>query len=171
MKFVLQQQNDNFTPKPSHKQQVSNQQLSGFKKGIKREVTSFPTLKDDSYFDSFSRSLCITAKSHDCDEVLDPDYTPSTEDKELFENKQVFVCSVFHTHSLTDMGKTIVKKHRHSTDAQAVWKDNQEHMKSSLKGASEKRRLTQYVTNTVLDDNLRVQQSNLYSISMNNLGN
>ena len=31
----------------------------------------------------------------------------------------------------------------------------QEHMKSSFKGASEKRRLTQYVTNTILDDNYK----------------
>ena len=31
----------------------------------------------------------------------------------------------------------------------------QEHMKSSSKGALEKRRLTQYITNTVLDDNFR----------------
>ena len=53
------------------------------------------------------------------------------------------------------MRKTIVRKHMHNTDAQAVWKDFQEHMKSSLKRASEKRRLTQYVTNTVLDDNFK----------------
>ena len=71
---------------------------------------------------------------------------------ELFENKQVFMFSVFNTWLLTDMGKTIVRKHVHNTDTQAVWKDLQEHMKSSLKGVSEKRRLTQYVTNTVLDD-------------------
>ena len=42
-----------------------------------------------------------------------------------------------------------------STDAQAVWKEHSEHMKTSSKGASEKRRLTQYVTNTVLDDNFK----------------
>ena len=42
-----------------------------------------------------------------------------------------------------------------STDAQAVWKELSEHMKTSSKGASEKRRLTQYVTNTVLDDNFK----------------
>ena len=155
MKFLLQQQTDSFTPKPSHKQQVSNRQLAGFKKGIKREVTSYPTLKEERYFDSFSRSLYITSKSHDCDEVLDPDYTPSTEDEELFENKHDFMFSVFNTHLLTDMGKTIVGKHVHNTDAQAVWKDFQEHMKSSSKGASEKRRLTQYVNKTVLDDNFK----------------
>ena len=39
------------------------------------------------------------------------------------------------------------------TDAQAVWKELSEHMRTSSKGASEKRRLTQYITNTVLDDN------------------
>ena len=56
--------------------------------------------------------------------------------------------SVLDKHLLTDMGKTIVRKY-HLTDAQSVWKEFQEHMKSSSKGASEKRRLTQYVTNTV----------------------
>ena len=42
-------------------------------------------------------------------------------------------------HLLTDMGKTIVRKYVHTMDAQSVWKDFQEHMKSSSKGASEKK--------------------------------
>ena len=40
-----------------------------------------------------------------------------------------------------------------NTDAQSVWKELSEHMRTSSKGASEKRTLTQYVTKTVLDDN------------------
>ena len=79
--------------------------------------------------------------------------------------------SVLDKHLLTDMGKTIVRKYVHTTDAQSVWKDFQEHMKSSSKGASEKRRLTQYVTNTDLDDNYKVQQNNLYYTSMSSSGN
>ena len=63
--------------------------------------------------------------------------------------------SVLDKHLLTDMSKTIVRKYVHTTDAQSVWKDFQEHVKSSSKGASEKRRLTQYATNTVLDDNYK----------------
>ena len=63
--------------------------------------------------------------------------------------------SVFNTNLQTDMGKTIVRRHLATTDAQAVWKELSEHMKTSSKGASEKRRLTQYVTNTVLDDNFK----------------
>ena len=63
--------------------------------------------------------------------------------------------SVFNANLQTGMGKTIVRRHLAHTDAQAVWKELSEHMRTSSKGASEKRRLTQYVTNTVLDDNFK----------------
>ena len=63
--------------------------------------------------------------------------------------------AVFDKHLLTDMDKTNVRRYVHGTDAQSVWKDFQDHMKSSSKAASEKRRLTQHVTNTVLDDNYK----------------
>ena len=66
--------------------------------------------------------------------------------------KQTFMFSVFNANLQTDMGKTIVRRHLANTDAQAVWEELSEHMRTSSKGASEKRRLTQYVTNTVLDD-------------------
>ena len=74
------------------------------------------------YFDSFSRSLFIVAKSLECNEVLDPTYTPGSEpeQKQLFEPKQTFMFSVFNANLLTDMGKTIVRKHLSTTDAQAV---------------------------------------------------
>ena len=75
--------------------------------------------------------------------------------KKLFEAKQVFRFSVLDKHLLTDIGKTIVRKYVHTTDAQSMWKDFQEHMKFSSKGASETRRLSQYVTNIVLDDNYK----------------
>ena len=63
--------------------------------------------------------------------------------------------SVFYANLQTEMGKTIVRRHLANTDAQSVWKELSEHMRTSSKGASEERRLTQYVTNTVLDDNYK----------------
>ena len=42
-----------------------------------------------------------------------------------------------------------------TTDAQSVGGELSEHMRTSSKGASEQRRLTQYVTNTVLDDKFK----------------
>ena len=132
-------------------------ELMSCKKGIKREISAYPSLKDERYFDGFKRSLFIVAKSHECSDVLDPNYTPGSEpeEQELFEAKQTFMFSVFNTNLQTDMGKTNVRKNLATTDAQAVWKELSEHMNTSSKGASEKRRLTQYVTNTVLDDNFK----------------
>ena len=118
-------------------------ELMSFKKGIKREITAYPSLKDERYFDGFKRSLFIVAKTHECIDVLDPNYTPGSEpeEQELFEAKQTFMFSVFNTNLQTDMGKTIVRRHLASTDAQAVWKELSEHMRTSSKGASEKRDL------------------------------
>ena len=132
-------------------------ELMGFKTGIKGEIAAYPSLKDERYFDGFKRSLFIVAKTHECNEVLDPNYTPGSEpeEQELFEAKQTFMFIVFNANLQTDMGKTIVRRHLANTDAQSVWKEFSEHMRTSSKGASEKRRLTQYVTNTVLDDNFK----------------
>ena len=121
-------------------------ELMSFKKGIKREITAYPSLKDERYFDGFKRSLFIVAKTHECSEFLDLNHTPGSEheEEELFEAKQTFMFSVINTNLQTDMGKTIVRRHLTSTDAQAVWNELSEHMRTSSKGASEKRRLTQY---------------------------
>ena len=63
--------------------------------------------------------------------------------------------SVFNPNLQTDMGKTIVRRHLDTTDAQSVKREISEHMRTSSKGASAKRRLTQYVSDTVLDDNFK----------------
>ena len=63
--------------------------------------------------------------------------------------------SVFNANVQTDMGKTIVRRDLANTDAQSVSKELSEHIRTSSKGASENRRLTQYVINTVLDDNYK----------------
>ena len=128
----------------------------GFKKANKREIAAYPSLKDERYFDGFKRSLFIVSKFHECNEVFHPTYIPVSEpeQKEVFEAKQTFMFSVFNANLQTDMGKTLVRRHLTTTDAQAVWRELSEHMRISSKGALEKRRLTQYVTNTVLDDNL-----------------
>ena len=58
-------------------------ELMGFKKGIKREITAYPSLKDERYFDGFNRSLFIVAKTHKCSEVPEPNYTPGSEPEEV----------------------------------------------------------------------------------------
>ena len=53
------------------------------------------------------------------------------------------------------MGRTKVRKYLQTTNAQAVWKEYSEYRTTASKGASEKRKLTQYVTNTILDSQFR----------------
>ena len=54
-------------------------ELMGFKMGTKRDIAAYPSLKGERYFDGFKRSLLIFDKSHECNEVLDPNYTPGSE--------------------------------------------------------------------------------------------
>ena len=97
----------------------------------------------------------IVSKTHECNEVLDPNYNLGSEpeEQELFEAKQTFMFCIFNANHPTDMGKTIVRGHLANTDAQAVWIELSEHMRTSSKGASGKRRLTRCVI--IHDDNFK----------------
>ena len=57
-------------------------ELASFKKGIKREASSYSTLKDEMYFDKLQRDLFITAKSHDVSEFLDHTFIPGPSPEE-----------------------------------------------------------------------------------------
>ena len=71
---------------------------------------------------------------------------------------------VFNEALQSDIGRTKVRKYLRTTDTQAVWKEYSEYMTTASKGTSEKRKLTQYVTNTILDRQLRgtTQHFDLY---------
>ena len=148
-------------------------ELISFKKSIKREAFLYAVLKDVCYFDNFQRDLFITAKSDHVSEIPDPNFTPghSPEEKELFEAKQVYMYKVFNEALMTDIGKTKVRKYLKTSDAQAVWKEYSEYMTTASKGASEKRKFTQYVTNMCLIANSGEPPSNLFYTSLNNSGN
>ena len=130
--YLIQNLPDTHGPKPVPSGPISSSrptgyspaaiELMGFKKSIKREIAAYPSLKDERYFDGFKRSLIVVAKNHECNEVLEPTYTPGSEpeQQELFEAKQTFIFSVFNDNLQTDMGKTIVRKHLTNTDAQSV---------------------------------------------------
>ena len=106
--FLIQHLPNPIGPEPVHSGPISSSrptgyspaaiELMGFKKGTKREIAAYPSLNDERYFDGFKRSQFIVSKTHECNEVLDPDYTPGSEpeEKELFEAKQTFMFSVLY---------------------------------------------------------------------------
>ena len=134
-----------------------NWRLASFNKGTKYGAPAYPILTNECHVDKFQKDLFITCKSHDVSEILYPTFSPgpSQEEKELFEAKQIFMQEVFKETLLTDMGRYKVRMHLRTTDAQAVWKEYSEYMTTAYKGASEKRKLTPYVTNTVFPHAIR----------------
>ena len=103
----------------------SAHQLLNFKKSIKREVSHYPILKDERYFEAFKRNLLATATTHGCEEVLDGTFRPanSRDDQELFQQKKYFMYGVFNKGLQSDMGKTIARKYAPTLDAQSVWRE------------------------------------------------
>ena len=73
-------------------------QLLNFKRGIKRDVSAYPALKDEKYYESFKRSVLVTARAHDCEEILQTTYRPTSDadSLELFRLKNDFMYSVFN---------------------------------------------------------------------------
>ena len=128
-------------------------QLLNFKRGINRDISAYPTLKDEKYYESFKRSVLVTARAHDCEEILQPTFRPrgDADSLVLFRLKNDFMYSVFNKCLLSDMGKTIVRKHLDNMNAQRVWEEFATHMTTSSKGKAEKHRLHTYVTTTVMD--------------------
>ena len=128
-------------------------QLLNFKRGIKRDISVYPSLKDEKYYESFKRSVLVTARAHDCEEILQPTFRPrgDADSLELFRLKNDFMYSVFNKCLLSDIGKTIVRKHLDNMNAQQVWEEFATHMTTSSKGKAEKHRLHTYVTTTIWD--------------------
>ena len=142
------------SPRASPSPPSCSSQLLNFKRGIKRDISAYLTLKDEKYYESFKRSVLVTARAHDCEEVLQPTFRPRSDADSLalFRLKNDFMYSVFNKCLLSDMGKTIVRKHLDNMNAQRVWEEFATHMTTSSKGKAEKRRLHTYVTTTTVLD-------------------
>ena len=91
------------TSKPSNSVSYSKAEI--FKKGIKRDPYLFRDFKDNKQFKSWHRHLLTTAGTQDVKEVLDPQYTPQTEeDADLFQLKQEYMYNVADNILQTDRG-------------------------------------------------------------------
>ena len=83
-----------------------------FRKGIKRDMSLFPTLKDKRFNDAWHRSFVAQARAQDVDKVLDGSYIPSTqEEKDLFTKQQKYIYAVLEAkvpaHSLPRFRATV----------------------------------------------------------------
>jgi hypothetical protein len=122
-----------------------------FRRGIKRDPSLFPTLKDERFNDTWHRSFANQARAQDLSEVLDATYKPSApEDVELFQEKQKYMYAVLEAKVLTDRGKAIIREHESDFDAQAVYKKLSEHHLRSTKAMIGSSVILSYITSARL---------------------
>ena len=122
-----------------------------FMKGIKRDITLFPTLKNEENWDQWNRSLQAIAHMQDVAVVLDERYAPSSPDEvELFKAKQEFMYTVFEHTILTSQGKDIVWHHEHDFDAQKIYQSLITYLKQSTKGLLASSCILSYITSASL---------------------
>jgi hypothetical protein len=124
-----------------------------FKRGIKRDPSQFPILKDDASWDNWNRSTKAQANAQDIADVLDHMYTPSTPDLiALFIEKQKFMYAVFEKTLKTDKGKALVRQYQATFDAQKIYKELSEYAMKSTKATMDASSLLSYITTTNLAD-------------------
>ena len=130
--------------------------LSNFKKGIKRDASAYPIFKNERYYNTFIRHFKATAKAQGLNSLMDPNFTPGSDEYEqqLFQDQQDFLYSVLISSLKTDFSEALVKDHE--GDAQLIIELlHEHHTGNSQYSRSEINRITKYFTNIKLDDTWR----------------
>lgn len=137
----------------SSSSQSSSDPLREFRRGIKRDISYFIPLKDDSAWDNWHRATMAQARAQDVAEILDPTYVPSgTSQTMLFDEKQKYMYAVFEKTLLTDKGKALVRAYQRKYDAQSIFKELSSYALSSTKASMDASSLLTYITTTRLGD-------------------
>jgi DNA-binding MarR family transcriptional regulator len=120
-----------------------------FRRGIKRDPSLFPTLKDEQFHDNWHRSFNNQARAQGVSEILDATYKPANDSEtELFQEKQMYLYAVLEAKVLTDKGKAIVREHENDFDAQSAYAKLVEHHLRSTKAKIESAKTLSYITST-----------------------
>ena len=130
--------------------------LSNFKKGIKRDASAYPIFKNERYYNTFIRHFKATAKAQGLNSLMDPNFTPGSDEYEqqLFQDQQDVLYSVLISSLKTDFSEALVKDHE--GDAQLIIELlHEHHTGNSQYSRSEINRITKYLTNIKLDDTWR----------------
>ena len=130
--------------------------LTNFKKGIKRDASAYPIFKNERYYNTFIRHFKATAKVQGLNSLMDPNFTPGSDEYEqqLFEERQDFLYSVLISSLKTEFSEALVKDHE--GDAQLILDLlHEHHTGNSQYSRAEINRITKYLTNIKLDGTWR----------------
>ncbi|MEO1603375.1 MAG: hypothetical protein AAFU49_23535, partial [Pseudomonadota bacterium] len=144
--------NPNMIPRQSVGTNQDQANLATYRKGVKRDPSLFPVLKDLRQFDNWNRAVLAQAKAQDVSEVFDRHYVPANADQvELFRMKQNFVFAVFVAKLLADESKALVRQYETDSDAQSIYRDLLEIATSSVGANIEADDLLEFLSCKKLD--------------------
>ena len=116
-------------------------------------MSAYPVFKEEKQWDAWNRSVTSIAQTHDVFEVFEAGYSPANADeRNLFKEKQKFVHAMFDQNVLTDKGKSIVRTHFNTGDAQSVYKDLVHHHEKSTGADLTSSDLLTYITSARIGD-------------------
>ena len=100
-------------PWQPHKHLNPTSPLPTSKKGVKRDASAYPILKNERYYNTFIRHFKATAKAQGLNTLMDPNFTPGSDEYEqqLFQEQQDFLYSVLISSLKTDFSEALVKDH------------------------------------------------------------
>jgi hypothetical protein len=127
--------------------------VSDFKKGIKRDMSYFPTLKQDKQWDNWNRATIARARAQDVSNVLDHRYAPTDPTEiALFQEQKKYMYAAFERHLQMEQGKALVQAHHANANAQAIYKELSEYALQSTKASLDSASLLAYITSAKLGD-------------------
>ena len=141
----------NNTPAASAPPHVS--EFATFRRGIKRDQSLFPVLKDEKDWDDWQRRVRTQATAQGVEDVLDPNYSPSPYDHALFREQNKYMMAVFVTCVQTDYGKGLIRKYEGTYDAQGLFLELEQRAKTSTSAIIKAAELMAYVTAARLGSN------------------
>jgi len=129
---------------PSH----TSDPVQIYVKGIKRNATQLPTLKDFSKWDTFVRAFENEVKAQCLQNVIDTKYIPpSPQEEQLFEHQNNFLMSVFEKKLQPDMAKAAVRRHfKDRFGAQLVYAEVKKHAEKGTAAKIDSQNILTYLT-------------------------
>jgi hypothetical protein len=104
---------------------------SNVKRGVKRDMSLFPTLNKEEGWTKWDESLCAIASAQGVEDIIDSNKILTPSDMDLDNEKQKFMFAVFQRCVQTDIGKAIVRKHKSQNDARNIYKELCDHALTS----------------------------------------
>jgi hypothetical protein len=127
--------------------------LDNWKKGVKRDMTLYPSFKHDHQFDAWNRETKAVAYTQGLSNVLGPKYAPTAIDGiALFKEQNIFMFAVFNKILLTDQGKKIVRAHEVDSNAQAIYEELRDYSLESTQTSLGASKLLAHITSSRIGD-------------------